>query len=343
MKEVSLTLTLGRRPLKISVFIADITDELILGLDVLPTYDESVDILRLAEEEVSLWNLGAGPRPSSLVVAEVKVIPARCEGIVIARLESPLVVENGLVEPSPQAHPPDGIYITRTLVQDRQKIPIRVLNATHREYKLTRGSPLAHSEPVTLVTDRDMEQPLAQEPNSKLHGAGCNPVALRTEQLNDPDIGPILQEAETGQRPEWKDILDRSPTYKSYWAQWKSLAVRNGILERNWESDNGRSKIAQIVVHRSTVKDMLTELHDGLSGGHLGVNKTRNKFRQRFYWLQARTDIEKWCKQYDTCAASRGPRTRNRGQMHQYNVEASFERIAIDVAGPFPRSDQGNR
>jgi hypothetical protein len=29
--------------------------------------------------------------------------------------------------------------------------------------------------------------------------------------------------------------------------------------------------------------------------------------------------------------------------MHQYNVGAPFERIAIDVAGPFPRSEQGNR
>jgi hypothetical protein len=29
--------------------------------------------------------------------------------------------------------------------------------------------------------------------------------------------------------------------------------------------------------------------------------------------------------------------------MHQYMVGAPFEMIAIDVAGPFPRSDQGNR
>jgi hypothetical protein len=28
--------------------------------------------------------------------------------------------------------------------------------------------------------------------------------------------------------------------------------------------------------------------------------------------------------------------------MHQYNVGAPFERTAIDVAGPFPRSYQGN-
>jgi transposase InsO family protein len=29
--------------------------------------------------------------------------------------------------------------------------------------------------------------------------------------------------------------------------------------------------------------------------------------------------------------------------MHQYNVRASFERKAIDVAGPFPQSAQGNQ
>jgi hypothetical protein len=29
--------------------------------------------------------------------------------------------------------------------------------------------------------------------------------------------------------------------------------------------------------------------------------------------------------------------------MHQYNVRAPFERVAIDIAGPFPQSDRGNR
>jgi hypothetical protein len=163
------------------------------------------------------------------------------------------------------------------------------------------------------------------------------------EQLNDPVIGSILQEVETGQRPEWKDIADCSPTYKSHWAPWKSLAVRNGILECNWESANGRSQIAQIVFPLSRVKDVLTELHGGSSGGHLGVNKSLNKLRQRYYWLQARGNIERWCRLYDICAASHDPQTRNQGQLHQYNVGAPFERIAINVAGPFPQSDQGNR
>lgn len=29
--------------------------------------------------------------------------------------------------------------------------------------------------------------------------------------------------------------------------------------------------------------------------------------------------------------------------MHQYNIDAPFERIAVDVVGSFPQRDQGNR
>jgi hypothetical protein len=35
--------------------------------------------------------------------------------------------------------------------------------------------------------------------------AAWDPSALRTEQLNNEDIGPILEEVETEQRPEWKE------------------------------------------------------------------------------------------------------------------------------------------
>ncbi|XP_023718761.1 uncharacterized protein LOC111870591 [Cryptotermes secundus] len=172
LKEVLLTLTLGRQPITMWVFVANITDELILGLDILRAYDASVDIgrqtLRLAEEEVSLWSPGAGPRPSNLVVAKDHVIPARSEGIVMAKMKNHLGVENGLVEPSPQAHPPEGIYVARTLVQDCQEVPVRVMNVTQKDQKLRRGSPLAHCEPVTLVALPEVGRPPAPGLTPKL-------------------------------------------------------------------------------------------------------------------------------------------------------------------------------
>ena len=172
---------------------------------------------------------------------------------------------------------------------------------------------------------------------------GWDQQALRREQLADNDLGPLMREMEAGRRPEWKDISDRGPIYKSYWAQWKSLALRNGVLVCHWESADGKKKkTAQVVIPNSRVKEVLTKIHGGTSGGHLGFNKTIDKFCQRYYWLNLRGDVERWRQQYDTCATSRGPRTRSRGLMHQYNIGAPFERNAIDIAGHFLESDQGN-
>lgn len=88
-------------------------------------------MLHLAEEEVLLWILGAGVWPSNQVVAKDHVISAQCEGVVIARFENPLGVENGQVELSLEAHPPGGLQ-----VQDHWEVPVRVMNGTHHDQKL---------------------------------------------------------------------------------------------------------------------------------------------------------------------------------------------------------------
>jgi hypothetical protein len=80
------------------------------------------------------------PRSSSLVIANYWVIPAQCEKVMV-RLESPLGVENGLLERSPEANLPEELYIAKTLVRDRREVPVRVLNATRRDQRHTKKSP----------------------------------------------------------------------------------------------------------------------------------------------------------------------------------------------------------
>jgi hypothetical protein len=76
-------------------------------------------------------------------------------------------------------------------------------------------------------------------------------AALRRAQLADNDVGQILQEVEAGQCPEWKDIADYGPMQKSFWAQSNFLVVRDGVLQQHWESANGRTKTAEVVLHRA--------------------------------------------------------------------------------------------
>ena len=57
-------------------------------------------------------------------------------------------------------------------------------------------------------------------------------------------------------------------------AQWKSLTLRDGMLECHWESADRKKKTAQIVIPHSKVKEVLAVMHGGISGGHLGLTKS---------------------------------------------------------------------
>ena len=104
LKEALVELTLGRRALRIWVFVADVTDEFILGLDILRAYDASVDLgrhlLRLGGEEVTLWGPGTRTKTARLSLVDDEVNPAPCERAVMARLGAPLGAPNVLIEPN---------------------------------------------------------------------------------------------------------------------------------------------------------------------------------------------------------------------------------------------------
>ncbi|MBF2463461.1 hypothetical protein ICI39_14100 [Listeria welshimeri] len=83
----------------------------------------------------------------------------------------------------------------------------------------------------------------------------------------------------------------------------------NDVLYRKWVSNDGKETTMQVIVPRSKVSPLLRHIHDGVSGGHLGVKKTLVKVRQRFYWLRCREDVEDWCRKCTACAVAIGKGT----------------------------------
>ncbi|GBM50268.1 Retrovirus-related Pol polyprotein from transposon 412 [Araneus ventricosus] len=167
---------------------------------------------------------------------------------------------------------------------------------------------------------------------------------IQKEQLEDPNIKPILEKKlYSADRPSWQEIAPESPATKRYWALWDSLHLKDGVLYRKWESDNGSSCRWQLILPKSRIPEVLRETHDSASGGHFGVMKTLSKTRERFYWDRLRTDVENWCRECHACGARKGPKTRTKGRLQHYNVGAPFERMALDILGPFPVRTKGNR
>ena len=168
--------------------------------------------------------------------------------------------------------------------------------------------------------------------------------SLQQAQEFDPDIGPVLNWLRTdGVRPSWEVVAPYSEDTKLYWAQWDSLCVQDGVLYRAWETPKGDQKILQLLLPRKLRPQVLHDLHNTPTGGHLGIAKTLGRVRERFYWSKCRRDVEDWCKSCDLCASRKGPSKKVRAPMAQYNVGAPMERLAVDVMGPLPETDSGNK
>jgi hypothetical protein len=139
------------------MFVAEITDEFILGLDVLRAYNASMDVghylLRLGQEEVILWKPGVQPISSRLSLVSDEVIPAQCERVVMASLEAPLGATTILIEPS-QKSSQDGVFIAMTLVRAGPRVPVRIMNQVVNE-----GTTIGHGEPAMWATAIDELEP----------------------------------------------------------------------------------------------------------------------------------------------------------------------------------------
>ena len=120
-----------------------------------------------------------------------------------------------------------------------------------------------------------------------------------------------------------------------------SSARGGNILYRRWENHSGKESRHLLIAPKSIHNEILRHLHCSKMAGHLGVKKTLARVHQRFYWMNWRRFVQEWCKTCDKCA-SRKSSHKPRGPLKIYNVGYPMERVAIDVLGPFPKTDCGN-
>ena len=166
---------------------------------------------------------------------------------------------------------------------------------------------------------------------------------LLEAQQQDQDIGPVVRWITEGIRPPWSTVAPHSEETKIYWSQWDSLCLREGVLFRIWESPAGDTHILQLLLPKKLRPQVLHLLHNTAAGGHFGVRKTLGRVRERFYWCHCHRDTEDWCRSCDLCASRKGPSKKVRAPLALYNVASPMERLAVDVMGPLPETEAGNK
>jgi len=105
-----------------------------------------------------------------------------------------------------------------------------------------------------------------------------------------------------------------------------------------------RDKIRwQFVIPSNLRNDILHELHPTETAVHLGVNKTLERIKERFYWPGCTKDVKDLCLACDLCASKERSTRTSQAPLRTYNVGAPLERVALDILGPLPDLDHGNK
>ena len=84
-------------------------------------------------------------------------------------------------------------------------------------------------------------------------------------------------------------------------------------------------------------------MHDDVFAGHLGIAKFYDKIRQRYFCQGIYKDITHWIETCKDCASKKSSKHTATVPMQSIPVEGPFDRICVDVLGPLPNSDIGNR
>ena len=167
---------------------------------------------------------------------------------------------------------------------------------------------------------------------------------LRSAQESDPDISVILNLLKlTPEKPPWEAVALQSHDVRVLWSMWPRLCIRDGILQRRFESADGLSILWQIILPKNMRKDFLTLAHGGMTGGNLARKRTAATVQARVYWPSWSTDLDTFLRECSVCARYYRGTAPRKVAMQTPLVGGPWLRVSLDITGPHPRSSRSNQ
>ncbi len=155
---------------------------------------------------------------------------------------------------------------------------------------------------------------------------------LKLAQDKDPDIGPVKLALE--QRKVLKAGPNSSPQMFFLLRQASKLIIQNELLYRVSKSSCGKEK-KQLVLPGQFHQQVLYSLHD--DAGHLGIERTTELVKDRFYWPQVTSEVEKYVKSCGRCMA-RKTLPQKRAPLSNITSSGPMELTCIDFLSVEPDS-----
>lgn len=180
------------------------------------------------------------------------------------------------------------------------------------------------------------------------------PVGDASSEEEPCAICPIVVDLPTRGREEVRAAqLEDSECKKiieDFEAQDSNLALRwtdrgyymtQGVLYRC--DPEGEIEEPLLVLPEIWREEVMKQLHDAPTAGHLGVERTLRKLMERYYFRGMRTYVSNYVKACDVCSKYKPANLKPAGLLQTPVPQQRFEVLAMDLFGPLPEGDKGER
>lgn len=157
-------------------------------------------------------------------------------------------------------------------------------------------------------------------------------AVISRQQQDDPELNSLI------------DFLNGRATNapRVFSRNLSAFCLRNGILYKKNFSSTGKSYL--LVVPEILRKEILQACHDEATSGHLGFTRTLTRIKEKYYWPRIAVEVKHYVRTCIDCQRRKVPPVKPAGLLHPVPVpETPFAQIGMDLLGPFPTSDSGNK
>ena len=161
---------------------------------------------------------------------------------------------------------------------------------------------------------------------------------LKELQALDPTLSEVRQAAKITGPEEGIGFFYRDNLLYKRW-----IPTQFQKMKTTTQEEKTSMAIEQLVLPKKCRRKVLEMAHSIPLAGHLGKKKTTDRILQRFYWPTMYKDIAEFCRTCESCQKTSGRKEVRVPLIPLPIISQPFQRIAMDIVGPLPRSRRGNR
>lgn len=154
---------------------------------------------------------------------------------------------------------------------------------------------------------------------------------LIAAQEDDADIKSAIQAVKYGKWPEENGSCSEHSRLKK---EMGKLMLKDGLLHRLSKRPSGE-ELTQLVLPSVFKEMVLKATHDEL--GHLGIERTTDLLRSRFFWPKLASDVEQYVKNCGECVTRKTPCHRA-APLHHISSNGPMDLVCIDFLSMEPDS-----